>query len=95
MAIQTTLDAIQQLREFCLPEACIRDVTERLLSLVNPTDCHPLLLSNVGSNAPVTRQLRTIKRDYMPLGATLKGFGALVKFSFIIPVRGRGLGRRR
>lgn len=36
-----------------------------------------------------------IKRDYMSLRAMLKGSGAKVVFSFILPVRGRVLGRRK
>lgn len=34
----------------CLPGARIRGVTERLPSLVTPTDYHPLLLFRVGSD---------------------------------------------
>lgn len=57
---------------FFLPAAHFH-VTERLMSLLNPTDYHPLLLVHVGSNDYAMRQLRTIKRDYMLHGAVLKG----------------------
>ncbi|XP_052631103.1 LOW QUALITY PROTEIN: uncharacterized protein LOC128136052 [Harpia harpyja] len=43
----------------------------------------------------LARQLRTLPRDYTSLGAMLKGSGAQVVVSSILPVRGRGPGRRR
>lgn len=70
-------------------------VSERLPSPVNPSDYHPLLVFHVGFNDIATRQLLTVKRDSMSLGAMLKGSGAQVVFSSILPVRGRGSGRRR
>lgn len=43
-----------------------------------------LLLFHVGSNDTATRQLRTIKRDSMQLGAMLKGYEAqVVVFSIL------------
>ncbi|XP_052631101.1 uncharacterized protein LOC128136050 [Harpia harpyja] len=43
----------------------------------------------------LARQLRTLPGDYTSLGAMLKGSGAQVVVSSILPVRGRGPGRRR
>ncbi|KAK4807100.1 hypothetical protein QYF61_018441 [Mycteria americana] len=68
----------------CLPGAHIRNITERLPSLVNPTDYDPLLIFYVGSNDTVTRQLRTIKRDCIVPQS--KGSGAQVVLSSILPL---------
>lgn len=68
----------KEMEELPIPGADIHGATERLLGLVNPAGYHLLLLVHVGSNHAVARQLRTIKRDYVSLGATLKGSGAQV-----------------
>lgn len=46
------------LREVCcLPEACIHDITKRILSLVKPEDYHPFLLFHIGTTEAATRRL--------------------------------------
>ena len=53
---------------YFLPRARIRDVTERLLSLVKPADYHSFLLFQVRSHDVAMRRLRNFKRDFMSLG---------------------------
>lgn len=79
----------------CLPGACISDVTDRLSSLVNPTDYYLLVLFHVGYNDTLMRQLRSIKKDYMSLEPMLKRSGPKVVFSSISSVRGKGSRRQR
>lgn len=73
-----------------LPGAYIGDTTERLLSLVSPTDYHPLLLFHAESNGTALRKLSSIDSAYMSLWGILKGSGAQVVFSSFLSVRWRG-----
>ncbi|MCQ4187457.1 SGNH/GDSL hydrolase family protein [Klebsiella pneumoniae] len=79
----------------CLPGARIRDVTERLPSLIRPTDYYPLLVFHVGASDTAGSSLRNIKRDFRALGSTVKGSGVQVVFSSILPVEGQGPERAR
>ena len=79
----------------CLPGAHICSITERPPRLAKPPDYHPLPLFHVGSHDTATGQLSTTRRDYMSLRAMLKESGAQEVFSSVLPVRGRGSGRRR
>ncbi|XP_068782230.1 uncharacterized protein [Struthio camelus] len=78
----------------CLPGARIRDVMERLPRLVHASDYYPLLIFHVGAN-DMKGKLETIKRDFRALGMVVKGLGAQVVFSSILPVRGKDRRRSR
>ncbi|KAM8793368.1 LOW QUALITY PROTEIN: UV excision repair protein RAD23 homolog B-like [Eudromia elegans] len=78
----------------CLPGARIRDVTERLPRLVRKGDYYPLLLFHVGTK-DATRKLAEIKQDYRALGTAVKGMGAQVMFSSILPMSRMDSRRRR
>ena len=67
----------------------------KLPTLVWPSDYYPLLIFQVGSDEVATRSLRAIKRDFRALGQLVKGSGAQVVFSSILPVAGNGEGRNR
>lgn len=71
----------------CLVGALICSITERLLSPVKPTEHHLLPLCHVGSSDTATGQLRTTETDHVFLRAMLKGSGALVVVSSILPVK--------
>ena len=77
----------------CFPGARIRDVTERLPSLVQSTDYYPLLLFHVGTSDTARSSLRTIKKDYRALGAAVRDSGVQVVFSSVLPVKGKGFER--
>lgn len=53
---------------YCLPGACICDITKWLLCLVGPQKYHPFLLFQIGSNCAVTRKLQNIKKDFTSPG---------------------------
>lgn len=72
----------------CLPRTWIRDVTEKLLSVVKPTDCHPLLVFHVGTGDIASSSLGSSKRQYRALGEVVKGFGAQAVFSSNLQVKG-------
>ena len=78
----------------CLPGACIKDVTKRLLSLVQSRDYYPslLLLFHVGSSDTGGSSLRSIMKDYRALGAVVRDTGVQVVFSSILP-KGKGFER--
>lgn len=44
---------------YCLPETQIRDVTEKLLSLVEPTGCYSLLAFHLGTGDTASSSLRS------------------------------------
>ena len=73
----------------CLLGARIRDVTERLPSLIQSTDYYPLLLFRVDTSDTVGSSLRSIKKDYRALGVAIRDSGAQVVFSSILPVKGK------
>ncbi|CAM5108087.1 unnamed protein product [Natator depressus] len=79
----------------CLPGAKIRNVTERLPTLIEPSDRYPFLLLHVGTNDTVKNDLERITADYVALGRRIKEFEAQVVFSSILPVEGKGQGRDR
>ena len=84
------------LREVCcLPGAPVKDDTRKLPSLVQPSDYSPLLLLHVGGDKAVTHNAKAIKRDFRVLGRSLKGSGAQVIFSSLLPVAGSDVGRNR
>lgn len=73
------------------PGAEIQDVTGRLPQLVESTDYYPLLHLDVGTNVTVKHNLGKINQDFRVLVAQVTGTGAQVIFSFILPVRDRGV----
>ena len=77
----------------CLPGARIRDVTERLPSLVQSTDYSPLLLFHVGTSDTARSSLRSTKEDYRALGAVVRDSGVQVVFSSILLFKGKGFER--
>ena len=79
----------------CLPGAWVKDVKRKLPTLVRPSDYYPLLIFQVGSNEVATRKPRAVKRDFRALGQLVKGSGAQVVFSSILPVAGNDEGRNR
>ena len=76
-----------------MPGACIRDVTERLPSLVQSTGYCPLLLFHVDTSDTARSRLRTNKKDYRALGAVVRDLGAQVAFPSILAVKGKGFER--
>ncbi|XP_059579167.1 uncharacterized protein LOC132248816 [Alligator mississippiensis] len=79
----------------CFPGARIRDIAERIPKLLKPTDHYPMLLIHVGTNDTARSTPSQVMRRYRDLGAGLKGLGAQVVFSSILPVSGYGLRRDR
>ncbi|XP_059571010.1 uncharacterized protein LOC132244080 isoform X2 [Alligator mississippiensis] len=75
---------------YCLPGAKIRDVKEVIQARIKPTDYCPMVLVHVGTNDAARRTPDHLMADYHALGGVLKGFGAQVLFSSILPVNGRG-----
>ena len=65
----------------CLLAARIRDVTDRLPSLVQSTDYYLLLLFHVGTSDTARSSLWSIKKDYRALGAAVRGSGVQAVFS--------------
>ncbi|GAB0204581.1 hypothetical protein GRJ2_002923700 [Grus japonensis] len=78
-----------------LPGACVKDITRKLPSLVQPSDYYPLLLLHVGGDEAETRTTKAIKRDFRLLGQSLKDSGAQVIFSSLLPVKGSNGGWNR
>lgn len=70
----------------CLLGAGIRDVTERLPSLVQNTKHYLLLLFCVGSSDTGRSRLSRIRKDYKALGVTVRNFAELVVFSSVLLV---------
>ncbi|GAB0179489.1 hypothetical protein GRJ2_000414200 [Grus japonensis] len=86
------------LREVCcLPRAqgTSKDITRKLPSLVQPSDCYPLLLLHVGGDEAETCTTKVINRDFRLLGQSLKDLGAQVIFSSLLPVKGSNVGWNR
>ncbi|PKU38376.1 hypothetical protein llap_11321 [Limosa lapponica baueri] len=77
----------------CLPGAHIRDVTKRLPSFVQSTDCYLLLLFYMSTSNTAKSSLRIIKKDYRALEVAVKDSGAQIVFSSILPVKGKGFDR--
>ena len=77
----------------CLPGTRVRDVTERLPSLVQSTDYYPLLLFHMGTSDTVRSSLRSIKKDYRALEGVVRDSGAQVVFSSVLLVEGKGFER--
>ena len=67
----------------------------KLPTLVWPSDYYPLLIFQVGSDEVAIRSPRAIKRDFRALGRLVKGSGAQVMFSSVLPVAGNDEGRNR
>lgn len=57
------------------------------------TDHSPLLLFHLGTNDMVKQNLGRINQNFRALGTQVKGTGAQVIFSFVLPLRSRGAGR--
>ncbi|GAB0208855.1 hypothetical protein GRJ2_003351200 [Grus japonensis] len=79
----------------CLPRAHVKDIARKLPSLVQPSDYYPLLLLHVDGDKAETHNAKAIKRDFRVLGQSLKGSGAQVIFSSLLPVEGSNIGRNR
>lgn len=56
---------------------------KRMSSLIKPDNYYPLLIFQAVSHA--TRKSKYIKKDFMFLGKMLRGLGAQVVFSSILP----------
>lgn len=67
------------------PSAKIRDVTERLIQIIQPIDYYPFLLFHVGMNNTTKKSLKNISRDYEDLGRKAKELGVQVMFSSVLP----------
>uniref|UniRef100_A0A493TS73 Uncharacterized protein n=1 Tax=Anas platyrhynchos platyrhynchos TaxID=8840 RepID=A0A493TS73_ANAPP len=79
----------------CLPGARVRDVRKALPQLIKPEDYYPLVVIQVGSREAATRKMRNIKKDFASRGRSLKGSGAQVVFSSVLPLGDRDPERRR
>lgn len=80
----------------CLPGACIRDVIEKLPSLVESTDYYLLLLFHVDTHtySNTTRNsLRSVKKTYRALGEVVRDSEVQVFFSSILLVKGKDFER--
>jgi len=79
----------------CFPGARVRDITRKLPSLVQPSDCYLLLLFHVGGDKVAVHSPRVIKRDFRVLGRLVRESGAQVIFSSLLPVAGGDVARNR
>ena len=77
----------------CLPGACIRDVTKKLPSLVQPTLYCPPLLFHAGTRDTARSSLRSIKKDYRALEVAMRDSTERVVFSSVLQVNGKGFER--
>ena len=68
---------------------------ERIPQLLRPTDHYPMLIIQVGTKDTARSTPSQVMRCYRELGAGLRGLGAQVVFSSILPVSGYGLRRER
>ena len=68
----------------------IHDVTERLLRLIKPTECYPVLLVYVGINDTARHHFQDIVRDFEELGKKVKDLKAKLVISSLFPVVGHG-----
>ncbi|XP_053857559.1 uncharacterized protein LOC128820755 [Vidua macroura] len=67
----------------CLPGARVRDITETLPGLIQPSDYYPLLILQAGSDEIEKRSVRAIKRDFRALGQVVNRTGAQTVFSSV------------
>lgn len=67
-------------------EAQVRDITKKLLSLLQPMDYYPQLVFWVSSDEVPTERLWTIKTELMALGQLVKGSRAQAMFSSVLPL---------
>jgi len=70
------------------PLGCIKDVTRKLPSLVQPPDYYLLLVFDVGNNKVVVRSgeaSSAIKRVCKLSEQLVRGLGVLIVFFFILP----------
>lgn len=74
----------------CLSGAWVRDITKKLPSLLQPTDDYPLLVFQVGND-----QVQTTRMQMGTWGQLVKGSGAPVVLSSILPVSGIDGARNR
>ena len=70
----------------CLPGTWVKDITRRLLSLVQPSDYYPLLVLHLGGEEVATCSPREIKRDFKELGWVIRNLDVQVIFSLFSPV---------
>lgn len=80
---------------WCLPGAWVRDITRRLLRLIQPSDYSPLLVAQVGRDKVDEKSPRAIKKDFKALGQLVEGTGAQVVFSSIPSVAGKNAKKNR
>ncbi|KGL89130.1 hypothetical protein N301_03229, partial [Charadrius vociferus] len=69
----------------CLPGARIKDTQRKLPSLVQTSDYYSLLIFQAGGEEVGTRSLKVMKNDFRALGQLVKGSGAQIVFSSILP----------
>ena len=79
----------------CLLGAHIVDIKKRILGMIQLDDCYTFLVFQAGSHEVATRKGKNVKKVFMSLGKMLKGPGAQVLFSSVLPVEDWDLGRRR
>ncbi|XP_068023760.1 uncharacterized protein [Melanerpes formicivorus] len=76
-------------REVCsLPGAWVRDIARRLPKLIQPSDYHPLLVIQAGSDEIDRKGTRAIKKEFRALGQLIDGAGAQVVFCSVPSVAG-------
>lgn len=66
----------------------------KLRALVQPSNYYPLLLYHLGSDEAAIN-LKVNKRDFGALVQLVKGSGAQIVFSSVLPVAGSDAGRNR
>ena len=65
------------------PWTKVRDATERLRGLSQPSDYYPLLILQAGSDEIEKRSVRAIKRGFRALGQVVDRTGAQAVFSSV------------
>ena len=79
----------------CLTGAQVRDIARKLPGLVWPSDYHPLLVVQVGSDEIRDKSTWAVKRDFRALGGQDNRSGTQVAFSSVPPVAREDEGRNR
>ena len=76
----------------CIPGARVNDIRKKVPALVWPSGYYPLLLFQVGSDETGRTSLWAARKDLKALGRLVRGSGAQVVFSSILPVTGNDEG---
>lgn len=79
----------------CLLGTYIQDIEKRIPGRIKLEYCYHLLVFQARSHEIATRKQKNIKEDFTSLGKMLKGLGAQVVFSVVLPFRDWDPGKRQ